>query len=273
MGGTSEDVPASDGSRTGAWDRFWADRSDLREVYGTDGRVVEALEQAGEWNGRTVLEVGCGSGRDGIEMAQRGARVVLLDISRPALEAARKEAAHRSVRVTLVLGDALSLPFREQSFEGVFHQGLMEHFRDPGCLLAENRRVLRGGGTLLADVPQTLHAYTIFKKACMVLGVWFAGWETQYTPSQLRSLLEQQGFCVQLLYGRWFRPSLAYRMLRHGAARVFGFRLPMFPKGIPGLRTVREDLRRRLRHTRIGLWTSCNVGAVARKFGQLRADA
>jgi ubiquinone/menaquinone biosynthesis C-methylase UbiE len=263
----------SDRPRTSVWDQFWADRSDLREVYGTDGRVVEALKQAGDWNGRTVLEVGCGSGRDGIQMALRGARVVLLDMSRPALGAARKEAALRSVHVALVLGDALSLPFKEQSFEGVFHQGLMEHFRDPSRLLAENRRVLRGGGTLLADVPQTLHAYTALKKTCMALGVWFAGWETQYTPSRLRSLLEQQGFCVQLLYGRWFRPSLAYRMLRHGAARVLGLRLPMFPKGIPGLRTVREDMGRRLRHTRIGLWTSCNVGAVARKSGQLHPDA
>ena len=33
------------------------------------------------------------------------------------------------------------MPFRDGAFEVVFHQGLLEHFRDPRPLLRENARI------------------------------------------------------------------------------------------------------------------------------------
>lgn len=249
------------------WDHFWSARTNLSEVYGTDGRVVEALEGIGDWVGRTILETGCGSGRDGIEMARLGANVVLLDLSLPALLASRGAATEATVSVSLVLGDALRLPFKTESLDGVFHQGLLEHFRDPSGLLAENVRVLRRGGALLVDVPQTLHPYTILKKAAMPLGLWFAGWETQFTPRKLRRLLVASGLRVDCVYGRWFNPSLPYRILRQGLARALGLRLPLYPRGPRLLARVRSRIADRLRPTRLGRWTAANIGAIARKVG------
>jgi len=62
-----------------------------------------------------------------------------------------------------VCADACRMPFREGAFDLVFHQGLMEHFRDPAPLLRENARVLKRGGHLLVDVPQRFHVYTLAK--------------------------------------------------------------------------------------------------------------
>jgi ubiquinone/menaquinone biosynthesis C-methylase UbiE len=247
------------------WDRFWSADRALSEVYGTDGRVVEALEQVGDWLGKTVLEVGCGSGRDGVEMALRGAQAVLLDLSLPALRTARQAAAGSGVRVALVKGDTLQLPFKTGSIDAVFHQGLLEHFRDPSRVLLENARVLMGGGVLLVDVPQALHPYTVLKKTALLLRLWFAGWETQFTPRRLKNLLEDSGLRVEQLYGRWFKPSLPYRILRQGLARTLGLRMPLYPRGIPGIRTLRARLAHRLHSTTLGLWTSANLGAIARK--------
>lgn len=257
--------PRTQNRRIGVWDRFWSTKTDLSEVYGTDGRVVEALESVGDWTDCIILEVGCGSGRDGIEMARRRAHAVLLDLSVPALQTARKAAAQSEGRVMLVLGDTLNLPFKARSLDGVFHQGLLEHFRDPSGVVKENARVLKDGGILLVDVPQTFHPYTILKKTAMLLRLWFAGWETQFTPRRLRNLLVASGLKVDCVYGKWFKPCLPYRILRQGLARVLGLRLPLYPQGPRPLGAARKWIACRLRRTPLGPWTGANIGAVARK--------
>ncbi len=258
--------------KTGVWDRFWSARTDLSEVYGTDGRVVEALESIGDWDRRAILEVGCGSGRDGIDMARRGAHSILFDLSLPALRTARGAAREAGVRVSLVLGDTHRLPFKTDRLDAVFHQGLLEHFREPSVVVRENARVLKNGGILLADVPQTFHPYTILKKTAMLLRLWFAGWETQFTPRSLRNLLEESGLGVEHVYGRWFKPCLPYRILRQGLARVLGLRLPLYPRGPRLLARARSRIGRGLRSTWLGPWTAANIGALARKVGDVQND-
>ena len=157
------------------WSRFWRERSEIEDVYPTDGRVVEQILAEGPVSGRLVLEVGAGSGRDSISLAEAGATAVLLDYSAPSLEVARGVAARAGRRVHLVRADALAMPFRDGSFHVVFHQGLLEHFRDPRPLLRENVRVLGERGILLVDVPQRFHLYTVLKHLLIAVGRWFAG--------------------------------------------------------------------------------------------------
>jgi SAM-dependent methyltransferase len=164
----------------------------------------------------------------------------------------------------LVAGDAEALPFMEESFDLVFHQGVMEHFADPDPMLSENVRVLRKGGTLLVDVPQTLHVYTLVKKLLIGLGAWFAGWETQYTPGSLRRLLRRHGLRPYACYGRFFAPSLAYRILRELLMRV-GLRLPLRPVLVPPVHRLRRLLRRRLERSSLGPRIGVVVGVFARR--------
>ena len=100
----------------------------------------------------------------------------------------RRQARGPGATVHLVRANALALPFRDGTFDVVFHQGLLEHFRDPRPLLAENARVVRRGGRVVVDVPQTFHPYTVMKKALIAANKWFAGWETQFTPRALERL-------------------------------------------------------------------------------------
>src|SRR5688572_1223148 len=65
------------------------------------GSKLELLLGADVWRlikGRTVLDFGCGSGREAIELARRGAaRVIGVDIQEGALAAARQAAASAGV--------------------------------------------------------------------------------------------------------------------------------------------------------------------------------
>jgi ubiquinone/menaquinone biosynthesis C-methylase UbiE len=158
------------------WDDFWAGSANLDDVYGTDRRIVEDLAKHVDVRGLRVLEVGAGTGRDAGEIAAVGARVVALDYSEESLRLLRSTLPSSA---GIVCGDATKLPFAAGSFDVVYHQGLLEHFRRPEDVLDENLRVLKTGGILLVDVPQKYHYYTLLKHLMMAFGKWFAGWRAR----------------------------------------------------------------------------------------------
>lgn len=166
--------------------------------------------------------------------------------------------------VKVVLGDGLNCPFPDAFFDVVLHQGLLEHFPSPTDLLRENHRVLKPGGLLVVDVPQTYHVYTLAKHALMAFGLWFGGWERQFTAGSLSALLRRSGFEPVRAYGDWSRPGLVYKALRQAAAKL-GFRLPMYPKYFDALTEGYYRLQGRLRAKRLLLYTVLSVGVVARK--------
>jgi len=255
------------------WQRFWeeADNLDLDDVYGTDGRTVREitdvldLAAAGDLAGKRILEVGAGTGRDAVTLARTGAEVLTLDYVPGSLGLTVKAADMAGVTVAPVCGDGTSMPFAEGTFDVVFHQGLLEHFPDPYPLLRENIRVLKSGGYLVVDVPQTFHYYTLGKKMLIALNKWFAGWETEFTISELENMVEQEGLEVVRSYGDWMVPGLWYRALRKVILTRTGHKLPMYPNPIPLLTRLGEAWRGAFGRTRLSLYTTPTIGVVARK--------
>jgi SAM-dependent methyltransferase len=246
------------------WDRYWRERQEIDEVYTNEDRIlaqVDALPLAG----RRVLEVGAGSGRDSLQLAARGARVVMLDYVLSSFDVIRPQARRAGEEVLCVCGDGTRMPFREGAFDLVFHQGLLEHFRDPRPLLEENYRVTARGGHCLVDVPQRYHPYTLAKHLMIALDRWFAGWETEYSPGELCRLVTAVGFRVVRIGGDWMVPGFWYRSLRYGLLRARLARLPRYPREIwllgPLLRRFRAWFRRR----RLGPYTFAMVNVLARR--------
>lgn len=246
------------------WESYWKSHGDLERTYSTGGRLAREIEADGPVAGRTVLEVGAGSGRDLLALARAGAIGVVLDYSPASLELVQRQARAQQVPVALVRADALRMPFRDGSIDVVFHQGLLEHFRDPMPLLRENARVARRGGRVVVDVPQTFHPYTLMKQTLIAADRWFAGWETQFTPRQLETLLGRAGLTVKRTYGEWMVPGLGYRVARELGKRI-GLALPLAPRGPRGWHEGWEALRARLLRHRAALWTCHVIGTVAEK--------
>lgn len=242
------------------WDTFWSSAPDLGDVYANDDRVVECLAANLPLQGKRVLEVGAGTGRDSLDLAHLGAEVWTLDYSEESLRVLHDVSGGA---FEIVCGDALALPFGSGTFDIVFHQGLLEHFRRPLDLLRENHRVLAPGGYLLVDVPQRYHYYTLAKHTLMALDRWFAGWETEFSAGELDALMEAAGFQVVARYGSNLFPPVWYR----GARRVLlklGIRLPMYPLS-SSLRRWARRLAQDSVPVRVRLATSMVIGCLGRK--------
>lgn len=248
------------------WDRFWSNKQELSKVYPSSPSVLYAIMRNFRPQGMNIMEVGAGSGRDSVTLARLGAEVTVLDYSEKSLEIIqRQKQEHNLDNLHLVQGDALYAPFADNTFDMVFHQGLLEHFRDPYPLLVENRRILKAGGYCLCDVPQTFHIYTIVKKILIAMDKWFAGWETQYTMSSLKRLMRSTGFEIHHTYGDWMRPCFFYRLLRE-VLKKMKLELPMYP-----LKGSRYDIwKNRIMDSMsthpIANYTQLSIGVIGRKL-------
>jgi len=90
--------------------------------------------------GRTLLEVGCGTGHFTRWFAKQGIQSVGLDVSMVMLaEASKRNGLH------FVMGDALALPFADQSFDLVALVTTLEFVSGPQRVLEEAIRVARRG--------------------------------------------------------------------------------------------------------------------------------
>ena len=256
-----------DPTKAEVWDRFWTEKMDL-DVYPPITDIASEIAQVvPDVKGLKVIEIGAGTGRTSIELARRGAHVTILDISEQSLELARKFArktdSSTRKRISYILADALSPGLQPESFDILFHQGLLEHFRSPYPLLDANNRLLKPGGLIVVDVPQTYHIYTILKQAQILMGKWFAGWERQFTPASLSRALKVSGFIPIASYGDWPRPGLAYRAFRIVLKKI-GISLPMFPK--MSVDSVFSRLDEYLRRKKLFHWTVMSYGLIARKI-------
>lgn len=253
-------------SRRSHWEAFWEEKQEVREVYSNSDRVVRNLARVTDLRAKKVLEVGAGTGRDSFPLLDLGADVYQLDYSFNSLKIMKGIAEEEHRDVFIIGGDTFQLPFRDGSFDVVFHHGLLEHFRPQQAenLLRENIRVLKQGGFLLVDVPQRYHVYTVMKHILIAMNRWFAGWEREFSVPELKGLLRHLGLEVVQVYGEWMYPSLVYRVAREVLLKA-GFRLPLYPTLGPFLTTLRRKIREALRDTPLVLYTSLAVGVIGRK--------
>lgn len=115
--------------------------------------------------GDPILDVGCGTGRVMLHLAQEGYRTVGLDISAPMLDRGRHKLAARprlAGRASFVQGDALNPPLAEQFGLIIVPYNTFMHFSEQADQLAALRacrRLLAPDGLLVLDLPNAGEGY------------------------------------------------------------------------------------------------------------------
>ena len=106
--------------------------------------------------GCTLLEIGIGTGGLLTELARHAEKVIGVDHSPAMLEEARRRLTQQGISgVDLRLGEMTHLPLPDAATGAVVANMVLHHAADPPAVLAEIRRVLIPGGSLLiADLAR-----------------------------------------------------------------------------------------------------------------------
>jgi SAM-dependent methyltransferase len=195
---------------------------------GTEQEVAFLAEVLGLRPGMRVLDVGCGPGRHAHALARRGVAVHGVDIARPFVDLARREAPPGATFERL---DARALPFADEFdaaislCQGAF--GLLGGEADgDGDVLAGMARALRPGGRLAVsgfsayfqvrwleegdrfDAGTGVNHERTTLRSPAGDEAEFDLWTTCFTPRELRLLAERAGLVVDHV---WSVTPGAYR--------------------------------------------------------------
>ncbi|MCL1833201.1 MAG: class I SAM-dependent methyltransferase, partial [Leptospirales bacterium] len=145
--------------------------------------------------GDTVLDAGCGLGRHSIESMRRGASVFCMDLDLDSLLKTRYtladmklqgRAAGNSGFLTHV-GDALNLPFKDETFDKIICSEVMEHVDDDRKACSELARVLKKNGRIAITVP-TFFSEMIYDALTYEYFTSPGGHVRKYFPSELANM-------------------------------------------------------------------------------------
>ncbi len=138
----------------------WAKTYD--NTRGASPSVHEPIRKAlGPADGRTLLDIGGGTGNFSQPLAKDGFRVSLLDFSPVAVRRAATKIPNAEI---LTSGDAQRLPFRDGAFDCAISVNVLGHLPDWREALVEARRVLRDGPLVLKiSTRETVTANWVMK--------------------------------------------------------------------------------------------------------------
>jgi len=191
------------------------DRKTTRKVYyNLISRVFQSFAEP------IVLELGSGTGIDinNIYESNRNIRPFASDILLRSVSIGCQISKSLSNHINFFVGDTLILPIRDDQFDVVFSQGLIEHFKNPLAVIKEQARVLRKDGYLIINVPQKYTGYTLMKRKKINCNHWDLGWESEFSYNDLISLGNRAGLSKVSVYGyqywkSWKEPAFVIKDL------------------------------------------------------------
>lgn len=159
-------------------------------------------ERLGLQPGELILDLGAGAGRHVFQSLREGARVVAFDLDMDELRqvAILSEAMASEGEITSdstaapCKGDAVRLPFPDDTFDRIIAAEVLEHIPDDEDAIAELRRVLKPGGTLATTVPAWLAEQVCWKLSDEYHAPFVDGGHVRiYTEHELRAKLRDAG--------------------------------------------------------------------------------
>lgn len=158
------------------------------------GAMYDRLEKkafdrllVGDNQGKSLLEIGCGTGHWSKYFSEKGFEVTGIDISEGMINIAKKKNIPNS---HFQIANGQSLPFADDSFDVAAAITTIEFTENPEKMLSEMVRCVNSPGTLLFGVLNALSTYNQRKKRQQ--GSIYA-WSNLFSSQQLQKLLKPLG--------------------------------------------------------------------------------
>ncbi|HTC60761.1 MAG TPA: methyltransferase domain-containing protein [Solirubrobacteraceae bacterium] len=145
--------------------------------------LERAIERLGLPAHAQILDAGCGSGRNMVELARLGT-VTGVELSGTSVQLARERDAGEVIE-----GSVMDMPFDDANFDLTVSLDVIEHLEDDIGALRELRRVTRPGGALLVTVPayqwlwsghdEINHHHRRYNRRTLLSAARSGGWELE----------------------------------------------------------------------------------------------
>jgi ubiquinone/menaquinone biosynthesis C-methylase UbiE len=223
-------------------DRAMAERFESTRFSGPIGRLIAETQEReiaaflAPIEGRRILDVGTGTGRAAIALAQRGALVTGVDASAEMLEVAERRAHDAGAHVTFIRGDAHGLDFPDRSFDAVVCLRVLMHTPDWRASLHELCRVARE--RVVFDYPSLTSAAALQAATRRVAHVVKPSVEAYrvFSAGSVARALRSEGFAIGGQHRQFVLPIALHKRLnsesltrriegvmdRTGLMRLFG---------------------------------------------------
>jgi ubiquinone/menaquinone biosynthesis C-methylase UbiE len=182
-------------------------------------RLRAALDRylPSDGRGLRVLDVGCGTGHQSMELRRRGFEVAGIDASEEMLAESRA----RNPDLLVVRADVEAIPFRSSSFDFVLCIEVLRYLPRASACLREMARVLKPGGVCLATATPVfnLNGYWLVNRLVSAVPIPGLVRLRQYffRSAELRREVLQAGFGAPEIRGVYFGPV---NWLEHVAPRA-----------------------------------------------------
>ena len=174
-----------------------------------------------------ILDLGCGNGRDIIEIAKIGSFVYGIDFSEEMISEAYKEIEKTFINnasIKLSVSDISSLKFPNNYFDKIICSEVLEHVPDLDLAIKEIKRVLKPDGILVITTPNKnswygFDRYFLWQK--LLKRKWPHPYDRWTNKKNLVNLLDSNKFTIELSYSVCFIPGFIFPYFLPNIAKKF----------------------------------------------------
>jgi ubiquinone/menaquinone biosynthesis C-methylase UbiE len=184
------------------WDSIWKKQGLLRAIVDCGRRIYSRFFLAILCKKVTkksdIVELGCGTSSITLQLHQCVNSITGVDLSTEALVLSELNAGKIGVKnFKLLQGDCRKLKIKDETFDLVWSQGLLEHFSRPEEVLQEHIRICKNNGNVVISVPAQYSFFYVWYVLTHILHIkrlW--PWTEQdfYTKDNLLNILKRLNY-------------------------------------------------------------------------------
>jgi 2-polyprenyl-3-methyl-5-hydroxy-6-metoxy-1,4-benzoquinol methylase len=172
-----------------ATDRTQIDRY-LSPFSDTPYSLEYAVYLLGDIRGKTVLDLGCGTGENTVPLVERGARVIGIDISPDLIALAQQRLRNAHLEATVKSGSAYDTGLGSGSVDIIFCMALVHHL-DIRRVCDEMLRIMAKGGVVILKEPIRFSKTYAFLRGLLPAQKNVSEFEHPLTRKELATMTEQ----------------------------------------------------------------------------------
>lgn len=137
----------------------------IHKMNGKDNRVYEKIREFG-YNGMTLLDVGCATGRllEKADSMFKNSSLKGIDFSADMISYAKQKNFSNDNAIQFICDDWLEYDFKDEIFDLIIFKFVLHHLQDNEMALKKAKSLLKPGGKLIIYTPGEKYLVEIFGK-------------------------------------------------------------------------------------------------------------